>query len=129
MHRYGSRDALTFLVTDRRLFIPLFSLCPFAKNSSTVFHLSPRGRIKRTMANPLLSCNDSFLFPFLSLSLFHRLRISSARWPLETNFDRVVCTFLTSGECVFTAFSANIRWILLGTEYSRNVRIYIGITL
>lgn len=50
---------------------------PSARGSSTVFHLSPRGRIKCTMANPFLSCNDSFLF--LSLSLFHRLRISSAR--------------------------------------------------
>jgi len=92
---------------------PLFLRLPFvsSQKNETRWH------------NPFFFLNDSFSF-VESLSLSLSLTPPSAplfvweflrRWRLllETNFGRVVCTFLASGECVFTVpykHSVNSSW-------------------
>lgn len=124
MHRYGAHDASTpfSLPIDDYSFFS--SPRPSARASSTVFHLSP-SRQNKTHNGKSFSPVMIFFSFFLYLSFVgwaflrrggnefwsRRLYIFSER---RVRFYRSFCV---------------IRRILLGTEYSRNEKIYIGIIL
>jgi len=117
MHQYGGRDA-ELPIDDHSSCLLSASLC--VSSIFYVFHLFPRERMK--LDGIILSSSVMILSLSLNLSLSLsfllqspiRLRISSAwRLRLETNFGRVVCTFLASRERVFTVpykHSVNSSW-------------------